>query len=82
MSGISSAANLVQQGPPTLRSICSVGIPKVRQLEKQLRRSDSAAREQIAFKFHKMVLCGSRKAADLWKPTKNRIQDGGRHPNF
>jgi len=56
----------------------------MRQLEKRLHRSNSAARGQITFKFHKMVglLCGCRKAAELWKPTKNRIQDGGRRPNF
>jgi len=63
MSGLSSAADPVQE-PPTLRSICPTGAPKVRQLEKRLHRSNSAARGQIAFKFHKMVLCGCRKAAE------------------
>jgi len=48
--------------------------PKVRQFEKRLH--NSAAHGQIVFKFRKMVLCGSRKAAELWKPTSGRIQDG------
>jgi len=30
----------------------------------------SAARRQMTFKFHKVVLCGSRKTAKLGKPTK------------
>jgi len=43
---------------------------------------NSAARGEIAFKFHKVVLCGSGKAAELSKPTKARIQYGGRRRNF
>jgi len=57
-------------GPPTLSSICPVRAPEVRQLEKRLHRSNSAARGQIAFKFHKIVFCGARKAAALSKLTK------------
>jgi len=37
---------------------------------KTLHRSNSAARGQIAFKFHKMVLCGSTNAAKLSSPQK------------
>jgi len=65
MSGLSSAADLVQLGPPTLRSICPVGATKARQSEEQLHHSISAARGHIAFIFHKVVLCGSRKATEL-----------------
>jgi len=42
---------------------------KVQELEKRLHHSNSAARRQIAFKFHKMVLCGTMEAAELSKPT-------------
>jgi len=59
MSVLSSAADPLQLGPQTLRSIVSIGAPKVRQLEKRFGHSNSAARERIAFKFHKMVLRGS-----------------------
>jgi len=62
MSGFSSAADRVQLVPPTLRSICPIGAPKVRQLEKRLHRSNSAAHGQIAFIFHKMALCGTMKS--------------------
>jgi len=55
MFQLSSAAQPVHPEPPTLRSICPIGTPKVRQLEKRLHRSNSAARGQIAFKFRKMV---------------------------
>jgi len=72
----------VQLGPPTLRYICPIGAPKVRRLKKRLHRSNLAVRGQIAFKFLKMVLCGSQKAAELSKLTYSRIQDGGRCPNF
>jgi len=44
-------------------------VPKVRQLEKRLNRSKYASRELIEFKFHKVVLRGSRKDAELSKPT-------------
>jgi len=56
MSGLSSVADLVQLRPPTLRSICPVG---------PLKCTDSAARGQIAFKFHKIVLRRSRNAVKL-----------------
>jgi len=29
-----------------------------------------------------MVLCGSVKEAELWKPTLGRIQNGGQRQNF
>jgi len=61
MSGLLSAADAVQLGPPTLRSICPIGAPKVRQFEKRLHRSNSAARGQDC------VLCGTVKAAELSK---------------
>jgi len=67
MSGLSAAANHVQLGPPTPRSICPIGAPKVRQLEKQLHNSNLVERRQIAFKFHKMVLCGFVEDAELSK---------------
>jgi len=51
---------------PTQRSICLIGTPKMCQLEK----------------FYKMVHCGSRKAAELPKSVKGRIQDGGRRSSF
>jgi len=83
MSGLSSAAEpRAARAPPTLRSICPIWVPKVRQLGKRLHRSNSAARGQIAFKFYKMVLCVYRNAAELSKPTKDRTQDGRRRPNF
>jgi len=63
MSGLSSAADPVQQGPPTLTFICPIGAPKARQLEKRLHHSNSATRGRIAFKFYKMVLCGSVRGA-------------------
>jgi len=69
------------KGPPTLRSICPIGAPKV-QMVKQLLRSISAAQEQIVFKFHKMVLHGTMEAAELSTPTKGRIQDGRQCTNF
>jgi len=57
--------------------------PKLRQLEKRLNRSNSAAREQIAFKFHKMVLhctrkkCGMvqihLKSNPIWRKTHNLL---------
>jgi len=56
------------QGLPRLRSIVPIGAPKVRQLEKRLHRSNSAAREQTAFKFRKMVLRGSTEDAELSNP--------------
>jgi len=65
ISMLSSAADPVQLGLPTLRSIVPIGAPKVQQLEKRSHCSNSAAREQIAFKFRKMVLCGSAEAAEL-----------------
>jgi len=61
MSGLSSAADAVH-----LKNICLKFAPKVRQLEKRLHPSNSAAR---GFKFHKMVLRGSRKDAELSKPS-------------
>jgi len=48
----------------------------VRQLEKRLHRHNFAKRGQIAFKFHKMVLYNSRKAAELSK----RLDQKGRDP--
>jgi len=72
----------VQLGPPTLRFICPIGAPKVRQLEEWLHRSNSAERGQIAYKFHEIVLCVSLEAAESSKHTKDRIQDGGWRPNF
>jgi len=69
MSGLSSAADTVNLLPPTLRNSCLKIAPKVWQLEKWLHRSNSAARGQIAFIFHKMVLRGSREEAELSKPT-------------
>jgi len=56
----------------------TIGAPKVPQLEKRLHHSNSAARGHIAFKFCKMVLCDFGEAAELSKPTKGRIQNGGR----
>jgi len=50
---------------PQLRSIVPIGAPKARQLEKRFHRSNSAARGRIACTFHKMVLCGSAKEAEL-----------------
>jgi len=43
--------------------------PKMRNLEreKQLYRSNSAAPWQIVFKFHQMVLCGSRNSCGIVK---------------
>jgi len=51
-SVLSSAADPVQLGPLTLRSIVPNGTPKVRQLEKRLHRSILAARGHITFKCH------------------------------
>jgi len=56
------SADPVQLGP--LKSeihLLKKGPPKARQLEKRLdlHRSNSDARGQVAFKFNKMVLCGS-----------------------
>jgi len=67
MSGLSSDAKPVHLESPTLRSICPIGALKVRQLEKRLglHHSNSAARGQIAFKFHKVVLCRTLKASEL-----------------
>jgi len=62
MSGLSSAADPVHLGPPTLRSICPIGASKLRQLEKWLHHSNSATRGQIAIT---MVLLGSREAGEL-----------------
>jgi len=76
MSGLSSVADPVQLGPQTLTSICPIGASKVRQLEKRLHHSNLAARGQIAFKFHKMVLCGSRKAAELSNPLRVELLEG------
>jgi len=71
MSALSSAADHVQLGPlPTLRSICPTGALIVRQLEKRLHRFNSAARGQFAFRFHKMGLCGSRKASECQNPLR------------
>jgi len=42
----------------------------VGQLEKRLYRYNSAARGQIMFKFHKMVLRGSRKMQNCQNPLK------------
>jgi len=78
MFGFSSVAEFLQLGPPTPRSICPIVAPKVRQLEKRLHRFNLAERGQIAFKFQKIILCGT---VELLKPTKGRIQDGGRRPN-
>jgi len=69
MSVFSYAADAIHLGPPTLRNICLKIAPNVRQLEKRLHRSNSARHGQIAFKFYKMVLCGSREDAELSKPT-------------
>jgi len=66
---LSSAADHVQLGPPTLKSICPIWAPKVQQLEKRLHRSKSAARGQFAFKFHQMVLCGTMEATELSERT-------------
>jgi len=82
MSGLSCAADAVHLGPRNLRNVCLKIAPKVRQLEKRLHRSNEAAGRQIAFKFHKMVLRGSKEEAVLSKPTLGRTQDGGRLPNF
>jgi len=41
MSGLSSVADVVHKEPPTLRKICLKIAPKVRQLEKQLHRSQA-----------------------------------------
>jgi len=65
MSEVLSAADPVQLGLPTLRSICPIWAHKARQLEKRFHRSNSAARGLTAFKFHKMVLPGSVKEAKL-----------------
>jgi len=46
--------------------------------KKRLNSSNSAARGQIAFRFYKIILCGTVEAAELSKPTEDRIQDGGR----
>jgi len=72
MSGRSSAANAVpvHLGPPTLRNFCFKISPQVRQLEKRLHRSNSAARRQIAFRFHKMALRGSRETRNCHSPLK------------
>jgi len=64
MYGLACAAHPVQLGPPTLRSTCPIGAPKVRQLEKRPHRSNSAERGQIVFKF-KTVLCRSVEDAKL-----------------
>jgi len=82
MSMLSNVANPVQLWPPALRSIYPIGAPEVCQLERQLHRFNSAARGQIAFLFYKIVFCGSRKKAELWKPTQDQIQAGGQRPNF
>jgi len=66
MSGLSPAADLMHPALPTLRFICPIGESKVRQLEKQLHRSNSAARGQIAFKYRK---CGWR-LRNCQKPLK------------
>jgi len=72
----------VQLRPLTLRSICPVGGPKVQQLEKRLHCSNSAARGQLAFRFHGIVLYGTVEAAELSKPTKGRIRNGIQRLNF
>jgi len=70
MFWLSSAAEPVQLGPPTLEIHLPIGAHKVRQLEKRLHRSNLATRGPIAFKFHKMVLCGTTEAVELSKLTK------------
>jgi len=80
ISVLLSTAKSVQIRPPNLSAIVPIGATKVRHLEKRLHRS--AARGQIAFKFRKMALCGTVKAAELPEPTYGRIQHGGRRPNF
>jgi len=51
MSGLPAAANHVQLGPQTLRSICSIGALKVQQLKKRLHGTNLAACGQIACGF-------------------------------
>jgi len=53
------------RAPQLMRSICQIGASKLRQLEEWLHCSISTVHGQIAFRFHKMVLCGGRKAAEL-----------------
>jgi len=53
MSGLSSAADPLQPGPPSLRSFCSFRVPEVQHLEKWSHCSISAAWGEIALKFHK-----------------------------
>jgi len=68
MFGLSPAADPVQLGPSMLRSSCTIGARRVRQLKKRLHRSNSAARGQIAFTFHMVVLCSTEETAELSKP--------------
>jgi len=57
-----------------MRNVCLKIAPKGRQLEKRSHRSNSAARGQTAFKFHKIGLHGSRKARNCENPLKDKTK--------
>jgi len=79
MFGLSCAAEPMHLEPPNYRTICPVGAPKVLQLEKRLCHSNSATHGLIAFKFCKVVLCGTAEAAELSKPTAKFLTYGPRY---
>jgi len=79
---IAYAADPVQLGPSQLWGpFAQLGLVKCDNW-KNCYIALSQPHGQTAFKLHKMVLCGSRKAAELWKPTKGQIQDCRRCPNL
>jgi len=79
MSGLSAASYRLQVGPQLWDLFAQLGPLKCDNWKNSYIALTQPHVDRLRSKG---VLCGSRKATELSKPTKGLIQDGGRRPNF